>query len=254
MNKLFGSVLVVLFALDFVSACYGQQDTLLLKLQRQQSNMIFRGIRWGMTRNQVVQSEKEVEIKPLYQYGLVGEFPGKGLDYSALTAFYEFSRKSDSLVDVMLNWKGSNIRLYDRIKRNLDFACGKSIFVNGNSYWKSSDGQTIHELHLNDDGEVEEIIFSRSGLGSETSQLFSIDFNEYQKSMGLTYKAYLYLETNMSYENVRDIFGFNGKEQSESSLSDIKTVIYQWQNDDGSNVIVTFQNDRLVSKAQAGLK
>jgi hypothetical protein len=37
-------------------------------------------------------------------------------------------------------------------------------------------------------------------------------------------------------------------------LAGIKTVMYSWQNPDGSNMNAMFQDDKLVSKAQFMLK
>jgi hypothetical protein len=49
-------------------------------------------------------------------------------------------------------------------------------------------------------------------------------------------------------------FGSLPEELSRTSLGGVETVIYQWKNSNGSNVIGTFQNGHLVSKAQTGLQ
>ncbi|MCS4516209.1 hypothetical protein JTS93_08140 [Clostridium botulinum] len=43
------------------------------------------------------------------------------------------------------------------------------------------------------------------------------------------------------------------KESTSSEMGGIKTVIYTWDNGDGSNMNVTFQNNKALAKAQAGL-
>lgn len=58
-----------------------------------------------------------------------------------------------------------------------------------------------------------------------------------------------------TYSQAVAAFGESGTEISRTSIPGTpKTVIYQWQNPDGSNAIVTFQGDRAVNKAQAQLR
>jgi hypothetical protein len=64
----------------------------------------------------------------------------------------------------------------------------------------------------------------------------------------------------MSYSEVVSIVGNSGSETSSNHTEGIKGVMesidtksYSWQNSDGSNMMVIFQNDKLISKAQFGL-
>jgi hypothetical protein len=50
------------------------------------------------------------------------------------------------------------------------------------------------------------------------------------------------------------LYGKAGKELSSSSIGRNFTIIYKWENEDSSNLNATFQNDKLVSRAQFGLK
>ena len=62
------------------------------------------------------------------------------------------------------------------------------------------------------------------------------------------------IETGMSYEDVVNIIGSNGTLSSESSIGNYTTQIYTWYgNIFGANANVTFQNGKVVGKAQAGL-
>jgi len=76
----------------------------------------------------------------------------------------------------------------------------------------------------------------------------------------VTYDEYARIEDGMSYYEVVDIVGAAGKEgvrshvDGQGVIPDITTVSYSWQNEDGSNMIAMFQNGRLITKAQAGLK
>jgi len=65
----------------------------------------------------------------------------------------------------------------------------------------------------------------------------------------------------MSYRQVVDIIGAEGELISSGHLEgvagimeDVDTVMYQWVNPDGSNMNAMFQNDRLINKAQLGLR
>lgn len=67
-------------------------------------------------------------------------------------------------------------------------------------------------------------------------------------------QEYKKMKTGMSYSDVYDILDGPGQERSSSNIGGIVTISYQWSNEDGSNVLAIFQNDRLVQKAQAGLQ
>ena len=69
----------------------------------------------------------------------------------------------------------------------------------------------------------------------------------------ITMSKYEQLETGISYRQAVTIIGAEGKELSRSTVADYSTVMYAWQNRDGSNMSAMFQNGRLVNKAQFGL-
>lgn len=70
-----------------------------------------------------------------------------------------------------------------------------------------------------------------------------------------TYSASTFanIQNGMKQRDLFDLVG-PGELLSESSVGDIHTVMYQWKNSDGSNFNVMLQNDRVVMKAQYGLK
>lgn len=70
----------------------------------------------------------------------------------------------------------------------------------------------------------------------------------------VTMEKYNQIKSGMSYEKVVEIIGFEGEELSQSDVAGFKTIMYQWVNDDGSNMNATFQNNKLQTKAQFGLK
>lgn len=70
-----------------------------------------------------------------------------------------------------------------------------------------------------------------------------------------TKAEYDQLKTGMSYEEAALILGSDGEELSSNELGGYKTVMYKWKgNGLGANMNATFQNDKLVSKAQMGLQ
>lgn len=72
---------------------------------------------------------------------------------------------------------------------------------------------------------------------------------------GITMNKYNALRTGMSYREVATALGSEGKEMSSNEISGVKTVMYQWDSNSlGANMNAMFQNDKLVSKAQFGLK
>jgi hypothetical protein len=69
----------------------------------------------------------------------------------------------------------------------------------------------------------------------------------------VTSAKYGQIREGMTYEQVSQVIGTPGEEMSRVALADYTTVMYVWKNADGSNMNVTFQNGRLVAKAQFGL-
>ena len=76
-----------------------------------------------------------------------------------------------------------------------------------------------------------------------TSSFYKIDAEKYGR-----------ISSGMSYEQVKTIIGDPGEESSSSDLGGTRTVAYTWKNFDGSNALLMFQDDRLISKAQYGLR
>lgn len=63
------------------------------------------------------------------------------------------------------------------------------------------------------------------------------------------------LRTGMSRAAATEIVGSPGELISESDIAGYRTIMVQWQGDGfGANANAMFQNDRLISKAQLGLK
>jgi len=62
------------------------------------------------------------------------------------------------------------------------------------------------------------------------------------------------LVEGMSYSDVVSILGSPGQEVSRSSIAGTQTVMYSWEAGSFANMNAMFQNDRVISKAQLGLK
>ena len=91
-------------------------------------------------------------------------------------------------------------------------------------------------------------IIETSGYTTPSKSGVSNDNKRITKSM------YDRIKNGMSYSQVVSIVGQKGKELSRSEMEGISTVIYMWQNDDGSNMNVMFQNGKVIQKAQFGLR
>jgi hypothetical protein len=70
----------------------------------------------------------------------------------------------------------------------------------------------------------------------------------------VTLSEYEQIREGMSYAEVTAIIGASGQELSRSELAGYRTVMYSWGNQNGSNMNAMFQNDKLVNKAQLGLR
>jgi hypothetical protein len=81
------------------------------------------------------------------------------------------------------------------------------------------------------------------------------------KSSVITYDQYSRIENGMSYREVCEILGRGGEEISSNQIQGVKgvmpsvsTVCYSWKNPMGPNMMCIFQNDKLTSKSQFGLR
>ncbi len=74
------------------------------------------------------------------------------------------------------------------------------------------------------------------------------------KTTGVTLENFNKIQTGMSYRQVVAILGEEGTVMSENEIAGYRTVLYQWKGGVLANMNATFQNDKLVSKAQFGLQ
>ncbi len=70
----------------------------------------------------------------------------------------------------------------------------------------------------------------------------------------ITKAKFLELETGMSYAQAVLVIGKEGELLSENNIAGFHTAMHSWANWDGSNMNIMFQNNRLIQKAQFGLK
>lgn len=77
----------------------------------------------------------------------------------------------------------------------------------------------------------------------------------------VTLNEYMSLNIGISYLKAAELIGTMGKEVSRNHIDgapgvmdSVDTVMYMWQNEDGSNMNAMFQNDNLMQKSQFGLK
>lgn len=83
-----------------------------------------------------------------------------------------------------------------------------------------------------------------------------IETNASVKKQGLTFANYDRLKTGMTYIEIVEILGAQGRETGRSEMNGNSVVGYRWtqQNKGGLRVIsIMMNNDKLISKAQVGL-
>lgn len=74
---------------------------------------------------------------------------------------------------------------------------------------------------------------------------------------GVTMANFSKIKNGMKYADVVKILGKEGEVLSESEVSGYKTVMYKWDGDEGgfgANMNAMFQNGKMMSKSQFGLK
>lgn len=69
----------------------------------------------------------------------------------------------------------------------------------------------------------------------------------------ITYADYLEITNGWDYAKVKEILKTDGSELSKVTVSGSISAVYLWKNADGSNIVITFQDDKVISKAQSGL-
>ena len=72
--------------------------------------------------------------------------------------------------------------------------------------------------------------------------------------LGITAAGFAAITTGMAYDQVVAILGQPGEEISSSDIAGHSTVMYQWKGAGLGNMNAMFQNGKLISKAQFGLK
>lgn len=94
------------------------------------------------------------------------------------------------------------------------------------------------------------ILFFLAGGNSGIFQRHTVTMEKYQR-----------IQHGMSFSQVCQIIGEQGREGASSHMPaisgftpSITIKMYSWQNSDGSNMNAMFENDRLINKAQFGLK
>jgi hypothetical protein len=70
----------------------------------------------------------------------------------------------------------------------------------------------------------------------------------------ITLAKFNQVQNGMAIQQVQELIGSEGKLLGSTNAGNISGKVYSWQNPQGSNAIVEFKNDQVVSKSQAGLK
>jgi len=123
--------------------------------------------------------------------------------------------------------------------------------VAGNSLEKAKE---IIKQSLNGDASVSQLV---ENLEKGNPKVFRIALLEVGRSLPLrpvSFAKYDAIKSGMTYEEAISVLGASGEELSRSEIAGNVSVMYAWKNSDGSNMNALFQNGKLISKAQFGLK
>ena len=101
--------------------------------------------------------------------------------------------------------------------------------------------------------------FSLCSCGNPSDLVRNTDIDIINSEATISLDEFNKIENGMSYSEVCDIVGGEGTLSSSSDIglgAEYKTDLYQWSGDGsiGANANVMFQNNKVISKAQVGLK
>ena len=146
----------------------------------------FRGVKWGMTRQQVMEKETECKsIKSLLENAIAFRCEtGNSSLYSSLEIYYFFDNYTvDSLTttfglqSILLNYNDATPKLYREMEQLRSTECGNPIKRNDRYYWRSKDKSYVVELSDDRDKHlVSEVIAT-----PDWKFVKDIDFSQQQK-------------------------------------------------------------------------
>jgi hypothetical protein len=70
----------------------------------------------------------------------------------------------------------------------------------------------------------------------------------------ITLAKFNQIQNGMTIQQIQELIGSEGKLLASNNAGSTSGKVYWWQNQQGSNAIVEFKNDLVISKSQAGLK
>lgn len=201
----------------------------------------------------------DTEIAYDYDFGGVGLFekPPKSL---------AFNIQLDQSVYPVSSFQDFVLEAIDRLERNTADISGERRIKINIRYDYSADTQLSWYHHLDTEDLYTGSLTYGGGEGSSVSDISANDINYYLgieefttitpvNTPDCTYEEYQQIDTGMSYDDVVSIIGSDGVELSSATIAGYTSKVYQW---DGSakysNVVIQFQNDAVISKAQSGLE
>lgn len=97
---------------------------------------------------------------------------------------------------------------------------------------------------------------SAANKSSTPASVANASANTATSTAGVTLANFNQIKTGMKYDEVVKILGKEGEVISESEVAGYKTVMYKWDGSGGfgANMNAMFQNGKLMSKSQLGLK
>jgi hypothetical protein len=191
--------------------------------------------------------------------------------YLALKVYVKNNGTNTMLFDVSMSVEDDNGELWEQVFKPLDsttlqpldtasYDLGDGESTAGWVAFEVNAGTTPAYLVVGDDmteSDFEQVRIALDGFNKVPSDSeAAVAYAEAAKVGGkradaaeLTMAEYKQIKAGMSLKKVNSIVGFAGEEMSRYG----SYTSYSWQNDDGSNMIVSFHSNRAQSKAQAGL-
>jgi hypothetical protein len=98
------------------------------------------------------------------------------------------------------------------------------------------------------------LIVGQSPSSNPSPSLTSTPVNPPSDNDIINLNKFNQIQNGMTLSQVQKLVGNAGKLLGSSTVANVVGKVYWWQNPQGSNALVEFRNDKVVSKSQAGLQ
>jgi len=111
----------------------------------------FRGVKWGMSKREIMDDEKEAQLEKNESNKLWYRLESRNGNFTDLQFVYDFNEGGDSLHSITCIYNGATQSLYELLIQLNQERSEKSIVHYNDIYWRSNDGSAITHLQMNQD-------------------------------------------------------------------------------------------------------